>query len=470
VFLAVKIHFLGANKQVTGSRYCLEWAGGKILVDCGLFQERSFRERNWIPCPLDATELDAVILTHVHIDHCGLLPRLVAEGFRGPIHMTHPSKDLLGMMLHDTARIQQEDAAYKKRRHKKASHKPPRPVKPLYREEDVEKTLPLARGVDYGQAVQIRDDLSVTFHDAGHILGSSMLEIKAGGQDDALTIIFSGDIGLENKPIVRDPTFFSQADYVVMESTYGDRNHAPGGHVEDQLAAVINRTVERQGNVVIPTFAVERAQELMYYLARLCLAGRIPQLPVYLDSPMAINVTEVFKRHPDCFDSEAWQLITEGQDPFGFPGLVMTRSADESRAINKVKGPAIIMSTSGMCTAGRIKHHLRQNIGRPESTILFVGYQAHGSLGRHIVDGKEEVRIHGRQYAVEAEIVQLSGFSGHADQDGLVRWLSHFEAAPQQVFLTHGDAEAAECLQQRIVGESGWPVKIPEYGEIVDLG
>ncbi len=464
------IHFLGANKQVTGSRYCLESAGGKILIDCGLFQERDYRERNWSPSPVDVTELDAVVLTHVHIDHCGLLPRLVAEGFRGPIYMTRPSQDLLGMMLHDTARIQKEDAAYKIRRHKKASHKPPRPVKPLYTEEDVERTLPLASGVDYGEQVPLSDDLSVTFHDAGHILGSSMLEIKAGSQGDAITIIFSGDIGLENKPIVRDPTFFQQADFVVMESTYGDRNHAPVGNVEDELAAVIQRTVDRGGNVVIPTFAVERAQELMYYLARLCLAGRIPQLPVYLDSPMAINATDVFKRHRDCYDSEAWQLIMQGQEPFDFPGLVMTRSSDESRAINQVKGSAIIMSTSGMCTAGRIKHHLRQNIGRPESTILFVGYQAHGSLGRHIVDGKDEVRIHGRKYVVEAEVVQLSGFSGHADQAGLVRWLSHFAAAPQQVFLTHGDAEAAECLQQKIIQESGWPVKIPEYGEIVDLG
>jgi metallo-beta-lactamase family protein len=466
----VIIHFLGANKQVTGSRYCLEAGDGKILVDCGLFQERDYRERNWSPSPVDVTELDAVVLTHVHIDHCGLLPRLVAEGFQGPIYMTRPSKDLLGMMLRDTARIQKEDAAYKIRRHKKASHKPPRPVKPLYTEEDVERTLPLASGVDYGEQVSLGDDLSVTFHDAGHILGSSMLEIKAGSQGDAITIVFSGDIGLENKPIVRDPTFFQQADFVVMESTYGDRNHAPAGNVEDELAAIILRTVDRGGNVVIPTFAVERAQELMYYLARLCLAGRIPQLPVYLDSPMAINATDVFKRHRDCYDSEAWQLIMQGQEPFDFPGLVMTRSSDESRAINQVKGPAIIMSTSGMCTAGRIKHHLRQNIGRPESTILFVGYQAQGSLGRHIVDGKEEVRIHGRQYAVEAEIVQLSGFSGHADQAGLVRWLSHLAAAPRQVFLTHGDSEAAECLQQKIIQESGWPVKIPEYGEIVDLG
>ena len=294
------IHFLGANKQVTGSRYCLESAGGKILIDCGLFQERDYRERNWSPSPVDVTELDAVVLTHVHIDHCGLLPRLVAEGFRGPIYMTRPSQDLLGMMLHDTARIQKEDTAYKIRRHKKASHKPPRPVKPLYTEEDVERTLPLASGVDYGEQVSISDDLSVTFHDAGHILGSSMLEIKAGSQGDAITIVFSGDIGLENKPIVRDPTFFRQADFVVMESTYGDRNHAPAGNVEDELAAVIQRTVDRGGNVVIPTFAVERAQELMYYLARLCLAGRIPQLPVYLDSPMAINATDVFKRHRDC--------------------------------------------------------------------------------------------------------------------------------------------------------------------------
>ena len=466
----MKIHFLGANRQVTGSRYCLEAGGGKILIDCGLFQERAYRERNWDHFPVAVDQLDAVLLTHVHIDHCGLLPRLSAAGYRGPIYMTEPSKDLLGMMLRDTARIQQEDAAYKKRRHRKESRTPPRPVQPLYTEQDVEATLPLAQGVPYGTVLEVSDRFSVTFHDAGHILGSSMLEIEAQGQEENRTIVFSGDIGLENKPIVRDPTFFSRADYVVMESTYGDRDHAASGDVEDQLTAVINRTVEKGGKLVIPTFAVERAQELMYHLARLLLADRIAQLPVYLDSPMAINATEVFKRHQDCYDSEAWQLIMQGEEPFNFPGLVMARSSDESRAINQVQGPAIIMSTSGMCTAGRIKHHLRQNIERPESTILFVGYQAHGSLGRLIVDGKDEVRIHGRNYDVRAEVVQLSGFSGHADQSGLVRWISHFQDAPRQVFLTHGDAEAAECLRDRIRSESGWPVAIPEYGEIVDLG
>ncbi len=465
----MKIHFLGANRQVTGSRYCLEVGDKKLLVDCGMFQERPFQHRNWDKCPIPPDQLDAVVLTHVHVDHCGLLPRLVAEGFRGRIYMTDPSADLLELMLRDVAKIQKEDAGAKRGRHQRANHSPARPVEPLYTERDVEATVPRVESVPYSQPIRIADTFNVTFHDAGHILGSALLEIQLELAGRQRTIVFSGDLGMEDKPIVRDPEFLSSADYVVMESTYGDRLHPPVGDLEAELAAIIHRTVDRGGNLVIPTFAVERAQELLYHLARMAHTGSIPRLPVYLDSPMAIKATEVFARHQHCYDEDAWQLIMEGEHPFSFAGLVMTRSPDESRAINRVNQPSIILATSGMCTAGRIKHHLRHNIERPESTILFVGYQAKGSLGRQIVDGHEQVRIHRRNYTVAAEVVQMSGFSGHADQAGLLKWLSHFQQAPEQIFLTHGDQEAAECLQRKIQQESGWPVTIPQYGESVDL-
>ena len=466
----MKLHFLGANRQVTGSRYCLEVAGERVMIDCGMFQERPFADRNWESCPVPADQCGSLLLTHVHIDHSGLIPRLVGEGFWGPIYATSASVDLAEPMLRDAAGIQVEDAAYKKRRHQREGRRGKHPEVPLYTEVEVEQALPLLQRVEYGKPVEVTPNVSATFHDAGHILGSAMIEVNARENGRTRRIIFSGDIGQWDKPLVRDPTTFDSADYVIMESTYGDREHEDGGDVATQLAGVINDTHRRGGNVVIPTFAVERAQELMYFLGGLVRSHRIPEMPVFLDSPMAIDITDIYRRHPECYDEEMRRLLAEGTSPLRFAGLTMTHTTEESKAINDAPGPAIIMSTSGMCTAGRIKHHLRQNITRPECTILFVGYQANGTLGRQIVDGNPYVRIHGKDHPVRAKVAKIFGFSGHADRSGLVRWIGSFSTSPpRHVFLTHGEESAALSLAGRIGSQFGFAVTVPEYQTEVEL-
>ncbi|MFT7638753.1 MAG: metallo-beta-lactamase family protein, partial [Pirellulaceae bacterium] len=374
----MKIHFLGANRQVTGSRYCVEAGGEFIMVDCGMFQEREFQIRNWANSPISPKLIKTLLLTHVHIDHCGLLPRLTAEGFRGSIRCTEPSADMLPVMLRDSAKIQTEDAKYKRKRHNREGRKGKYPEQALYDIEDVEKTLPLIKAVKFEHDYQVTPAIKARFHEAGHILGSAMISMEITEDDKTRRVIFSGDIGQWNKPIIRDPTLFQEADYVVMESTYGDRDHTDGGELETQFETIINETVRRGGNVVIPTFAVERAQELMYYISTLVHRDQIPDIPIFLDSPMAVDVTEIFRKHRDYFDDETWKKILDKEPPLQFPGLKMCRSVDDSKAIRNNKGPCIIMATAGMCTAGRIKHHLRANIEDRNSTILFVGYQGRG--------------------------------------------------------------------------------------------
>lgn len=465
----MKIHFLGANRQVTGSRYCLETADSKILIDCGMFQEREFLSRNWDHSPIPPDDIDAMLLTHAHLDHCGLIPKLVAEGFDGPVYCTRPTVNLAEVIMRDSAEIQEEDAAYKRKRHKREGRKGKYPVRPLYTEADVVQTLPLLEGVPYDTAWQITDSVSVVFREAGHILGSAMLQLLVTEGDQTHQVVFSGDIGQWGKPLIRDPSLFESADYVVMESTYGDRNHKQNGDVEEQLCDVINETIERGGNVLIPTFAVERAQELMYYIGRLAHADKIPDVKVFLDSPMAVDVTDIFKQYRECFDQETWEMIISRQPPLRFPGLHMSRTSSQSKAINKEQEPCIIMASSGMCTAGRIKHHLRQNIRRPESTILFVGYQAHGTLGRLIRDGKPTVRIHGRHYEVNAQVAQIYGFSGHADRETLLRWIGNLKSPPKQIFLAHGEEEAADSLAAEIADQQGWTVSVPAYQDVIDM-
>lgn len=465
----MKLQFLGAARQVTGSQYLVEADGAKILVDCGMYQEREFLARNWEPGPVPPNKLDAILLTHAHLDHCGLVPKLVAEGFRGRIIATEATADLAGLVLHDSAEIQAEDVAYKKKRHKREGRKGKYPVKPLYTTREVARTLKLLERVPYQQPVAIGDGLSAVFHDAGHILGSAIIELSAARNGRTRRLVFSGDLGQWNKPIVRDPTGLAEADLIVMESTYGARDHEAPDNVESRLAEVIVETAQQGGNLVVPVFAIERAQELVYHVSRLLSAKRIPKLPVFLDSPMAADVTEVFRRHKDYFDREAWQMIASGDSPLGFPGLTMTRSVEQSKAINEHQGPAIIMATSGMCTAGRIKFHLRRNIVRPESTILFVGYQARGTLGRGIVQRQPEVRIHGRQYHVKARVEQIQGFSGHADRSALMRWLGFFQKPPEHLFLTHGDEDEALSLAERVREELGWEVSVPEYRDVAEL-
>lgn len=465
----MKLTFLGANRNVTGSRYCLEANGNRLMIDCGLVQEREFLDRNWAPCPIPAQSFKALLVTHAHIDHIGLIPKFVKDGFKGPIYATRPTAALAKVMLKDSAKIQAEDAKYKKRRHKKEGRKGPHPEVPLYTDVDVDRALKLFRGVDYRTPVQVSPEVTVTWHDAGHILGSASLEVTVEEPPNSRTFIFSGDIGQPGKPLINDPTFFSQADYVVMESTYGNRNHDDHGNIEEQLEQIIRKTVQRGGNVVIPVFAVERAQEMMYFISRLVHEDLIPDIPIFLDSPMAYDATTIFRQFKSWLDEETLSLIESNEPPLQFPGLRLTRTARESKEINQIVTPCIIMAPAGMCNAGRIKHHLRQNISRPESTIVFVGFQARDTLGRHLIEGAKEVRIHGRTHRVEAEIAQVPGLSGHADRQGLLKWLEHFERPPRKIFLTHGEAEAADALMQTIESKFGFDVLVPEFNTIVEF-
>jgi metallo-beta-lactamase family protein len=465
----MRIKFLGANQQVTGSCYLLETETVRVLVDCGLYQEREYQARNWDPFPVSPETIDMLLLTHVHLDHCGLIPKLVREGFSGPILLTPPSKALLPIVLLDSARIQEEDASYKKKRHKKEGRKGPYPEIPLYTVEDAERALVLVKDVPYKKCIPLKDQWEARFHDAGHILGSAIVEVIIREKGRKETVLFSGDLGQWNRPLMKDPALFDHGDYIVLETTYGNRDHDDPEDVDKLLCDIINETVERGGNVVIPTFAIERAQELLYHLGRLSRQNRIPYLMTFLDSPMALDVTEVFMQYQEYLDKDVLELLRAGKEPFGFPGLRLTRTTVESKSINSIRGSTIIMAGSGMCTGGRIKHHLVHNIGRQESTILFVGYQAQGTLGRQILDGKPEVRIHGINYPVRAKVEQIQGFSAHAGRQELFGWLDAFRSPPARLFLTHGEKESSQSFSDSIRRKKKWKVAIPKYLENWEL-
>jgi metallo-beta-lactamase family protein len=467
--MAMELGFYGAAQNVTGSSYLLETREGRILIDCGLYQERQYRKRNWDNFPVPPRSIDAVLLTHAHLDHCGRLPKLVREGFAGRIYCTSATADIAGIVLEDSARIQEEDAEFKRKRHEKEGRKAPHPEIPLYTGEDVEKTLPLFQLLPYEKTTSILKGVEATFVNAGHILGSSMVRLEVDTSEGRRTLVFSGDVGRWDKPIIEDPTLFEQADYIQMESTYGDRLHRDEGDIGERLSEIINSTCEKGGNIVVPSFALERTQELLYHLNLLLMEDRIPHLLVYVDSPMAIKVTDVFERHLELFDREMAELIKSHSSPFNFFGLNMSRTSDESKAINYIKGTVIIIAGSGMCTGGRIKHHLVRNVDRRESTILFVGYQAVGTLGRHLLERPEEVRIFGQRHKVRARIDQIHGFSAHADREELLRWLNGFTRAPKRLFLTHGEKDAIQSLAGFIRKEKGWKITVPGYGDRVPL-
>ena len=465
----MKIKFLGATRQVTGSSYFLDADGVKILVDCGLFQERDYSYRNWEAFPVPPDQIHFLLLTHVHLDHSGLVPKFVKEGFSGDILLTPASKALFPIVILDSARMQEEDAAFKKKRHDKEGRAGPYPEIPLYTVQDAQKCFPLLKEVPYEEFLPLNDRVKVCFHDAGHILGSAMIEIIVQDENGSRNIIFSGDIGQWDKPLLGNPSVFDRADYVVMESTYGDRNHDNPQDIDDKLSKVVNDTVKARGNVLIPTFAIERAQDLLYHFNRLARAQRIPYVVTFLDSPMAVEITKAFEQFKEYFDKETQELFKDGQSPFDFPGLRLAESVEASKAINLIKGSTIIMAGSGMITGGRIKHHLVREITRPESTLLFVGYQAAGTLGRQILDGVSPVRILGQFYPVQMKIERIDGFSAHAGMNDLQRWLSNFKSPPKHVFLTHGEEESILSLENYLRSKGGWQVSAPAYMEEYNL-
>jgi len=467
--MQIKLRFLGAAQNVTGSRHMLEANGVRLLIDCGLYQERQFIGRNWDPFPVPPDSIDAVLLTHAHLDHCGLLPKLVKEGFKGKIYCNPATAEIAQIILLDSAKIQEEDAEHKRKRHERQGRKAPYPEVPLYTIEDAQACFPLFSPVKYRQSVTLGDGVEATFYDAGHVLGSSIIRAKVRWNSQERIILFSGDIGRPGRPIVCDPTVFDTADYILIESTYGDRVHDDTKNVKKMIGNVINSTKKAGGNIIVPSFALERSQEVLYYINELLLEKAIPSLKIFLDSPMASRITKVFQNHPELFDEQMAEFIRNRKSPFNLPQLQLAGKADESKAIDRIKETVIVIAGSGMCTGGRIKYHLVNNISKPQSTIMFVGYQAVGTLGRQIVDGAKTVRILGEERQVKANIVRIHGFSAHADRDELLEWLKELKAPPRKVFVVHGESESASGFGDYLREQTGWDVSVPAYQDEVVL-
>ncbi len=465
----VKLTFLGAAGNVTGSCCMVECGGSRVLVDCGMFQERGLRERNWADPAFPLESVNSVLLTHAHLDHCGLLPRLVGLGYRGPVFCTPATRDVAAIVLADSARLQEEDTAFKLERHEREKRQSPHPVKPLYTEEDVRSFLPLIRTVGYGTPVPVALGTEAEWREAGHILGSASIRITLNGNGIRRTVHFSGDLGRIGKPILQDPAPAVPSDVFVVESTYGNRIHDDRETSLGALADAISTTLSRGGKVLIPSFAVERAHEVLYDLNTLVREGKLGHIRVILDSPMAQSITQVFRHHPELYDGETRKLIAESRSPFELPGLSVTRTGGESRSAVMSREPAVIISGSGMCTGGRIKHHLAENIGRPECTVFFVGYQAEGTLGRELVEGARTVRINGEERDVRARVLQAHGYSAHADKTEITGWLAGAGKAPERVLVNHGEPDAAAELAKRIGEVLGWKATVPAWRQEIPL-
>jgi metallo-beta-lactamase family protein len=460
-----QITFLGAAGTVTGSKYLVEAEGKRLLVDCGLFEgKKELRLRNWARLPMDPAGVDWAVLTHAHIDHTGYLPRLVREGFRGPIYANPATTELCQILLPDSAHLQEEDAAYAARKGF-SKHRPPLP---LYTVAEAQQALERFREIPRSESFTISPQFSVRPYDAGHILGSAILELTITEAGRSFVVVFSGDVGRYGQPILNDPRAVARADYLLCESTYGNRDH-PADSILDQLAEVINRVAGRGGCAVIPAFAVGRTQTLMYLLRELEQAGRIPRLPVFVDSPMAISVTELYVRH---HEDHSLVFRAEEQspgDPLNTHEVHMTRTVEESKHINDVRTPCIIISASGMATGGRVLHHLIRRLPDPRNAVLLVGYQAEGTRGRLLLEGARTIRIHGEDVAVRAEVIDLKQLSAHAGRSELLRWLGGFQAPPRRTFLVHGEPESLAAFQATIESTFHWPVTVPAYLDTVPL-
>jgi metallo-beta-lactamase family protein len=460
-----KITFLGAAGAVTGSKYLVEAGGKRLLVDCGLFQgPKELRQKNWDRFPIDPASIDWIVLTHAHIDHTGYLPRIVRDGFRGPIYANAATHELCQLLLTDSAHLQEEDAQYASKKGY-SSHKP---ALPLYTVQDAQQALKLFREIPRKGPLTISPQFSVKPSDAGHILGSSSLQITITEDGRSATVVFSGDVGRYNQTILNDPEPIAKADYILCESTYGDRDH-PTASPYDAIAEIVNRVAKRGGVIVIPAFAVGRTQTLMYIMRLLEDQQRVPKLPTFVDSPMASSVTDLYVRHrEDHRLSFLREEQTGNHDPLDVHEVHMTRSVEESKKINDVKTPCIIMSASGMCTGGRILHHLAHRLPDPRNAVIFAGYQAEGTLGRYLLSGGKDAHIYGEHVPVRAEIQEVSQFSAHADRTELVRWLSGFTAPPKQLFLTHGEPDAAQSFRATVERKLGWRVAVPALNDSFD--
>lgn len=462
----MKIQFLGGAGEVTGSCFLVEAAKARFLVDCGMVQGgREAAVRNRARFAFNPDSIDFVLLTHAHIDHSGLLPKLVKDGFRGPIYATTATADLLGVMLPDSAHIQESDA-------RRASRRPGRvDATPIYTQRDVVGCLAQVQPVDYESELALCAEVRCRFRDAGHIIGSAIVELWVKGRDRSTKLVFSGDLGQPGRPIVRDPTPIEDADILVIESTYGNRMHSDLAGVEDEMVSIVKRTLgERGGNVIIPAFAVGRTQQIIYQLHQLARQGRLEHIKVFVDSPMATEVTRITRQHLRLFDEQAKALADWHAEGQNLPWLHFTASVEESIALNSIRAGAIIISASGMCDAGRIRHHLLHNLPRRECSVLIPGYQAHGTLGRRLVDGARQVRILGQDIPVRAAIHQVDGLSAHADRAALLEWTGGFRRPPSRTFVVHGEAQASQALADALRQRPGWRVTVPALGEQAEIG
>ena len=473
----MKITFLGATRTVTGSNFLVEGAGKKFLVDCGMWQGKAeIEEENGQDFEFNPAEIDFMLLTHAHIDHSGRIPKLYKEGFKNKIYAHKATCDLCALMLPDSGHIQEMESEWKNR---KRMRKGENPLPPIYTAEEAARSLEIFEPVKYDEIIEITPQIQVRFNDAGHMLGSSMIEVWVEEEGKRTKVVFTGDIGNNDIPLLSSPTMIEDTDYLVMESTYGSRMHIKNDQKAQLFLDIVSETLDNGGTVVIPSFAVGRTQEILYEINHIKEEEQddefrrkyknLMKTPVYVDSPLAISATEVFRENMDLFDEETQEEIMRGDNPLEFSGLQFTRTADESKALNQDSKSSIIISASGMCEVGRIKHHLKHNLWNPKSTILFVGYQAPGTLGYSIVNGAKTVKVLGEEIAVNARIEYIEGYSGHADQEWLMNFIYSFIKKPKHIFLVHGEPEAQDVLQAKILEETGISVTIPEFGETYDL-